>query len=61
MVLSIFKRKQPKVIGDLYVASDGSAEPELFADFDRAAFNGIETEKYVTMRVIVVKQGRPQK
>lgn len=60
-MFSIFKKRQPKVIGDLYVASDGSAEPELFADFDRAAFAGIENEKYVTMRVIVVKQGRPQK
>lgn len=60
-MFSIFKKRQPKLIGDLYVAVDGSAEPELFADFDSAAFAGIEKEKYVTMRVIVVKQGHPQK
>ena len=60
-MFSIFKKRQPKVIGDLYVASDGTDQPELFADFDRDAFSGLEKEKYVTMRVIVVKKDAPQK
>jgi hypothetical protein len=60
-VFSIFKKKQPRVIGDLYVSQTPDGAPELFADFDQAAFAGITNERYVTMRVIVVKPDRPQK
>jgi hypothetical protein len=60
-VFSIFKKKHPRVIGDLYVSQTGDGAPELFADFDRTAFAGIANERYVTMRVIVVKPDRPQK
>ena len=60
-MFSIFKKKQPKVIGDLYVSQTPDGTPELFADFDQAAFTGITNEHYVTMRVIVVNPDRPQK
>ena len=60
-MFSIFKKKQPRLIGDLYVSQVGDGAPELFADFDQTAFAGIAKEKYVTMRVIVVRPDNPQK
>ena len=60
-MFNIFKKKPPKLVGDLYVSQNGEGNPELFGDFYGDALAGIANEKYVTMRVIVVKPGNPQK
>jgi hypothetical protein len=60
-VFSLFKKSKPKLAGDLYVSVVKDGDPELFLDIDQAALSGLTKEKYVTMRVIVVKPDNPQK
>ena len=60
-MFSFLKRSRAKPIGDLYVHEIVGANPELFLDLDQTALPGLGKEKYVTMRVIVVKPDDSQK
>ena len=59
--MGLLKKSKPKLIGDLYVAMTNGGDPELFLDLNQAVDAGIAKEKYVTMRVVVVKNDTPQK
>ena len=61
-MFSFFKKSRAKPAGDLYVSVVKDDNPELFLDIDQTALSGLTKEKYVTLRVIVVKpDDRPQK
>ena len=60
-MFSFLKKKQPNLIGDLYVSVVNGGDPELFLDLDQSALSGLTKERYVTMKVIVVKPDNPQK
>ena len=55
------KKSRAKPVGDLYISVVKDGDPELFLDLDQAALAGLTKEKYVTMRVIVVRPDNPQK
>ena len=61
MAFPFFKKTRAKPVGDLYVSMVGGEDPELFLDLEPTALADIQKQKYVTMRVIIVKPDNPQK